>query len=289
MSAWFSRKAPSERGGPGSPPDPAASSPPLPARGGLRELAAGMLREMLELYPERRYDDFNRYYFHLKMDCDYRLMDRIDFEGARVLDIGSGIPVDAFIFDRAGALAVSVDYSDEGFLHPWTTRLVESYPGRYKFVVSDAVSLPFPDESFDAVMSLSAIEHLRHSTSRAWIEEMRRVLVPGGVMVLVTSNRLALPYAFAVDYYCRKGTWNRPPENTFWPWDLAGELRNMGFRVTHYATDGCFHHRRDLGGMDLPGLGRKWSIRLSKFLYCFHHWPPLRWMGLRMGFLAEKR
>jgi SAM-dependent methyltransferase len=251
-------------------------------------IAAELLGDMLALYPERRYDSFNKYYFHLKMDCDYKLMDSLKLNGARVLDIGSGIPVDAILFDRAGAGAVSVDYSDEGFRHPWTRELVKRYPGSYDFVISDAVNLPFGDETFDVVVSLSAIEHLRHSTYRAWIEEMRRVLAPGGHMVLVTSNRLAFPYAFAVDFYNRRGTWNRPPENTFWPWQLESELGGLGFRVTKYATDGCFHHRRDLGGMDLPGIGKEWSIRLSKFFYLFHHWIPLRWMGLRMGFLAEK-
>jgi SAM-dependent methyltransferase len=54
--------------------------------------------------------------------------------------------------------------------------------------VGDMRALPFPDTSFSSVLSVQAIEHVP-DPERA-IAEARRVLVPGGVAVFVTPNRL---------------------------------------------------------------------------------------------------
>jgi SAM-dependent methyltransferase len=47
--------------------------------------------------------------------------------------------------------------------------------------------LPFPDDSFDAVTSFHVIEHLKERDMA--IEEMFRVLKPGGWLLLLTPNR----------------------------------------------------------------------------------------------------
>ena len=54
--------------------------------------------------------------------------------------------------------------------------------------VADMRALPFPDGSFDALLSIQSIEHVPDA-DRA-IAEFARVLKPGGVAVLVTPNRL---------------------------------------------------------------------------------------------------
>ncbi|OQY24935.1 MAG: hypothetical protein B6I34_03040 [Anaerolineaceae bacterium 4572_32.1] len=61
-----------------------------------------------------------------------------------------------------------------------------SYDERVTFIHQDAMQLPFPDETFDALTCLEALEFLP-SPKRA-LEEMLRVLRPGGV--LLTTNRI---------------------------------------------------------------------------------------------------
>lgn len=58
--------------------------------------------------------------------------------------------------------------------------------GRYSYLVASAASLPFPDESFAALLCLHALHHLAGPEEvEAFLAEARRVLRPGGVCVLV--------------------------------------------------------------------------------------------------------
>ncbi|MFH1078563.1 MAG: class I SAM-dependent methyltransferase [Patescibacteria group bacterium] len=56
-------------------------------------------------------------------------------------------------------------------------------------VHGDLESLPFPDGTFDAVVSLWVLEHLRDPVRT--FAEIRRVLKPGGFFAFVTPNRHA--------------------------------------------------------------------------------------------------
>ena len=57
---------------------------------------------------------------------------------------------------------------------------------------ADAESLPFRDETFDAVVATEVLEHL--DAPNRLFREVRRVLRPDGRFVLTTPNREALPY-----------------------------------------------------------------------------------------------
>jgi SAM-dependent methyltransferase len=65
---------------------------------------------------------------------------------------------------------------------------------RLVFLKMDGTALAFPDESFDVVYSLSSIEHFGglEGASRA-VDEMARVLKPGGVLALATEYILKGP------------------------------------------------------------------------------------------------
>lgn len=52
--------------------------------------------------------------------------------------------------------------------------------------VSDLFSKQFPDESFDLVVSIHVVEHVREPV--AWLREIHRVLAKGGVVFLVTPS-----------------------------------------------------------------------------------------------------
>lgn len=57
----------------------------------------------------------------------------------------------------------------------------------FTFIQGDAERLPFPDHHFDVVVSFDVIEHVEHD--RLFVQEIYRVLQPGGELLLGTPNR----------------------------------------------------------------------------------------------------
>lgn len=102
---------------------------------------------------------------------------------ARVLDVGCGTG----IVTLRAALAVpdgrilGVDLSD-GMLQTARTKVARAALTRVTFQKMDAEALQLEDRSFDVVLSLFALAHFPDPLSA--LREMRRVLVPGGRLVL---------------------------------------------------------------------------------------------------------
>lgn len=108
-------------------------------------------------------------------------------DGERVLDVGSGTGMATVLaaeFIAPSGKAVGIDHSpglvDMARQMPARGLPVESLPLEY--LVMDAEKLEFPDASFDAVISFSAIFHFPNP-DRA-LAEMFRVLRPGGRLIL---------------------------------------------------------------------------------------------------------
>jgi len=102
--------------------------------------------------------------------------------GLRVLDAGCGEGYGPDLLAAAGGEVVGVDLEPE-IVHRARAR----YP-RVTFDIANLVSLPYPDASFDAVVSLQVIEHLH--TPQEFLSEAKRVLAPGGRLIISTPNRL---------------------------------------------------------------------------------------------------
>ena len=63
-------------------------------------------------------------------------------------------------------------------------------PGR--FAVSGLYPpLPYPDGSFDVVLAISVMTHLRRRTQLKWLAELARVLRPDGVLIATVHGRPA--------------------------------------------------------------------------------------------------
>jgi SAM-dependent methyltransferase len=86
---------------------------------------------------------------------------------------------------RRGARAFGIDISA-----PTATQATASFTlqsGPLRAAVADVRALPFRDASFDAIYSMGTIEHF-DETERA-VEEMARVLKPGGRAIVGVPNR----------------------------------------------------------------------------------------------------
>ena len=61
-------------------------------------------------------------------------------------------------------------------------------PRHYRFELHRALSIPAPDESADMVCAFSLFTHLLHTESFLYLQDARRVLRLGGLMVFYPSN-----------------------------------------------------------------------------------------------------
>jgi SAM-dependent methyltransferase len=113
-------------------------------------------------------------------------------EGDKVLDVACGPGNFTRGFAKAvgpHGLVVGIDAS-RTMLERGGEELRRSDPGNLTLVRGDATSLPFKDGSFDGCCCFAAL-HL-FTDPFAGLDEMRRVLAPGGRIALLTSVRREL-------------------------------------------------------------------------------------------------
>jgi ubiquinone/menaquinone biosynthesis C-methylase UbiE len=170
--------------------------------------------------------------------------------GDTLLDIGCGTGAVTAGFRRHEIRATGVDVVPEFVriargLHPLT-----------EFRVAEAEDLPFAAESFTFVMLASVLEHVHDW--RLTLTEAARVLAPGGVLYLHTSNRLwplqaeiryfpgfgYLPgqlqrriYRFVMKYKPGLiGYTHLPAYHWLTWWQVAGQLRDLGLHPYSWIT-----------------------------------------------------
>jgi len=77
--------------------------------------------------------------------------------------------------------------------------MIEALP-RGRFAPSPAAPpLDFADDCFDVVFAISVLEHMSREDQEVWLCELRRVLVPGGLLVATTHG----PHAAALQFQPR--------------------------------------------------------------------------------------
>lgn len=123
--------------------------------------------------------------------------------GAKVLDVACGTGVVALTAARTGATVQGLD------LTPELVQRARENASLMKLSVSfeqgDAESLPFPDESFDVVVS--QFGHMFAPRPEVAIKEMLRVLKPGGTIAFSTWP----PELFAGRWFALMGRYAPPP------------------------------------------------------------------------------
>jgi SAM-dependent methyltransferase len=107
-----------------------------------------------------------------------------ELAGSALLDAGCGTGLFSARAAHRGANVTSLDVGPN--LLAEVAKKCDS-----ERVVGDVQALPFPDASFDVVVSTEVIEHTPEP-ARA-IRELVRVAKPGGTVVITTPNRTWLP------------------------------------------------------------------------------------------------
>lgn len=133
----------------------------------------------------------------------------------RILDAGSGTGYGTAELAQTARWAVGVDLAPEAAAYAQAT-----YPlPNLRFTAGSCAALPFADGSFDLVVAFEVIEHLRDY--RAFLTETRRVLAPGGFLIVSTPNK---------KYYAESRAQTGPNpyhEHEFEPEEFVGELSSV--------------------------------------------------------------
>jgi len=129
---------------------------------------------------------------------------------------------------------VAVDFSTE-MLAVARQRLAGG-PARWAVVRGNAFSLPVPDRCVDMAFSLRFVRRFQAVERAQLYAEIRRCLVPGGVMVIDAQNR-----AVALPHRQRKGLDSYPVFDALYDrQELIDEVEAAGFRVLR--LDGILQH-----------------------------------------------
>ena len=122
----------------------------------------------------------------IKADKIIRILEqRRSLRGLQILEIGTGSGViAACLADRAGkdGQVTAIDTTDQRIIN-----------GRFIFLTVDDCLLPFPDNSFDVVISNHVLEHVGDAPEQLrHLREIGRVMRQDGVGYLAVPNRWSI-------------------------------------------------------------------------------------------------
>jgi demethylmenaquinone methyltransferase/2-methoxy-6-polyprenyl-1,4-benzoquinol methylase len=147
-------------------------------------------------------------------------------QGARVLDAATGTGNQALAFARQGCKVTGIDLSEEMIK---VARGKDSH-GMTVFLVADASAMPFPDDSFDISVISFALHDMPGSMRAKVLEEMVRVTIPGGIIIIVDYE---IPRGFMHKLFIRLML--ACGENVYVPayfrYDLEAALAGLGLCI----------------------------------------------------------
>jgi ubiquinone/menaquinone biosynthesis C-methylase UbiE len=177
-------------------------------------------RSLLSLNRDREYQS-------LKRMLELRPSDHL-------LDVGSGDGFWTASFSTHSARVTGLE-PDEGMLSLAKTLYQRS---NVEYVQGSAESIPYPDSTFDKVVSVSCLEHFADPLQG--LREMARVLKPGGRLAISVDSLLAenSPLSFR-EWHTRRHFvthyFNRE--------ELLGMMKSVGLRCEPERTEHLFRSR----------------------------------------------
>lgn len=159
----------------------------------------------------------------------------------RVLDVGTGTGrfLDQLARSLPGSDLVGVDLS------PWYADYARGSSSAgaaratawrgLRIEVGNAEALPFEAGSFDVVTNVFMLHELPRRVRRAVLHEVRRVLVPGGLLVIMDAAQLSESLELAPALHQFSKDLHEPYFTDYLRDDLRALLEESGFRVEHVA------------------------------------------------------
>lgn len=155
----------------------------------------------------------------------------------RILEGGCGFGAWCEWFERKGHAIVGIEY-DENIV-----KKAKEFKPNVAVELGDITGLKYPDNSFDAYISLGVIEHFEHGPEQA-LAEAYRILKPGGLAFVTTPYlsplRRLLSHPIRTLYFTIRKLRGQP--SYFWEYrftraELRGFLEKAGFEIVDEDID----------------------------------------------------
>jgi SAM-dependent methyltransferase len=208
-------------------------------------------------------------------------LNRIEFAGKEVLEIGLGQGADSEQIIRRGARWSGLDLTAESVARVRTRLELRGLPRR-ELKQGSVLRIPFDEHRFDIVFSHGVLHHVPDIATAQ--QEIRRVLKPGGELIVMLYAKWSLNYLLAIAIARRLGLLalhlaNRDPGGIYG--QHLAQARAVG--VFRYLRMGNFIHKNTDGPgnpyskvYDVAEVKRDFpGFRVVRAYKQFMHAPPL--------------
>jgi SAM-dependent methyltransferase len=193
----------------------------------------------------------------------------------RILDWGCGLGQMSYLLKNRGLKVVSFDIDQVG--RPFLERI-----GQSLVLAADPVKLPFPDASFDAVLSSGVLEHV--ADQRASLREVGRIIKAGGsFFIFLLPNRYSY-VEFISDLF---GRGDHPVKYS--RGEIRGLLEQSGFEVISLAYKGFFPYNLKGFPPAVSRLYHKFDPALEKLDALFAALPLINSFCTNLELVARKK
>lgn len=247
----------------------------------IDERHQSLYTEEAEEYDRRRFASRRgKLYDYYERHALTRLLSPLD--GARVLDVPAGTGRITEELIRNGSNVVAADLTP-AMLYVARDRVLTALrqpvpPADFQAVCANGRQLPFPDDSFDRVISIRFLHLIPPREWSGFLSEMGRVIKPDGRVVVQLFNPLyGGPLALVRELY--RHARGEPGEQFVWPHQIKSIFAAVNLEVDSVTS------------YWLPGmgfLGRPGSPGLD-FLARACESTPLRWIAGPHHVLARTR
>ena len=138
------------------------------------------------------FDDLEAYRFE-KLDYLPWVVDFEKYRGERVLEVGCGIGTDLVRFAKGGAIVTGIDLAQASIDLAKQNFELNGVSGQLSTMNGEA--LQFEEWSFDVVYAHGVLQYT--DDTRKMVDEIRRVLRPGGEAIMMVYNRYSWLYAMS--------------------------------------------------------------------------------------------
>lgn len=163
------------------------------------------------------------------------IINSLGWKPGKILEIGCGNCRNLLTFAQRGFDCYGIDFSKE--MLKYAKEFCKKNKIKIKLKKAKAESLPFPNNSFDYVLSIALLHHLKKSEQLKAVNEMFRILKPGGKAIATVWNKLNpkfWKFLFKKETFIPWRIDNKVYRRYYYFfnfWELKKMLKDRGFKI----------------------------------------------------------